>query len=36
MLKRKPLLLAMAAAGMIAGEGPREVYSEDVDRKSVV
>ena len=30
MLKRKPLLIAMAAAGLIAGEGIQPVNSEDV------
>ena len=30
MFKRKPLLLAMAAAGLLAGEGLPEAYSEDV------
>ena len=30
MLKRKPLFVALAAAGLIAGEGIQQVYSEDV------
>src|SRR5690242_18811666 len=30
MLKRKPLIVALAAAGLIAGEGVPQVYSEDV------
>ena len=30
MLKRKPLIVALAAAGLLAGEGVPQVYSEDV------
>jgi len=30
MLTRNPLLLAMAAAGLLAGEGLPDAYSEDV------
>lgn len=30
MIVRKPLILAMAAAGLLAGEGPRDAQSNDV------